>query len=43
MAASEGIKEVVNQAAVQAATAVIMAPRDVEAGPQLTTVASHSR
>ena len=43
MAESEGIKEVVNQAAMQAAVAVMMAFSYKEAGPQLTTVVSHSR
>ena len=43
MAESEGIRELVNQAAVQAATAAMMVLRDVEAGPQLTTRASHRK
>ena len=33
MAESEGIKEIINQAAVQVAMAVIMALRDAEVGP----------
>ena len=37
----ENIKEVVNQAAVQAANVVMMMLRDTEAGSQLITVASH--
>ena len=40
-AESEGIMEIVNQVAIQAATLVMMALRDVEAGPWVTTVASH--
>ena len=43
MAESENIKEVVNQAAIQAAVAVIMVLRDVEAGHPLTTVASNRK
>ena len=43
MAESDGIKEVVKQATIQAETAVMQALRDVEAEPQLTTVVSHSR
>ena len=33
MMESEGTKEIMNQVAVQAATAVIMAFRDVDVGP----------
>ena len=43
MADSENIKEVVNQVVMQAEMTVIMALRDVEAGPQLITDVSHSR
>ena len=41
MVDSENIKEVVNQAAVQAVIAVMMPLRDTETGPQPTTVMSH--
>ena len=41
MAESEGIKETVNQLAVQAATSVMMALRDAKKGPQPNTMASH--
>ena len=37
MAGSESIKEIVNQVAIQAATAVMMAFRDTEMGPWLAT------
>ena len=37
MAPSQGIKERVNQAAIQAATVVMMAFRDTETGPQPVT------
>ena len=40
MEESEGIKEIVNQVAMQAETVVMMLRRDVEAGPWLTTMAS---
>ena len=43
MTEAEGIKEIVIQVAIQAATVVTMALRDVEAGSWLTTAASHSR
>ena len=36
MPKSEGIKEIVNKTAVQAATVVMMTLTDVEAGPWLT-------
>ena len=42
MAELEGIKEIVNQVAVQAATAVMITLRDADAEPQPTTTASHT-
>ena len=41
MAESRNIIEVVNQAAVQAATVIMMALRDAQAGFQPTTAVSH--
>ena len=40
MAESEGIQEVVNQAAIQAATVVMMALRGVDVGPLLAPTAN---
>ena len=40
MAESEGIQEIVNQAAIQAVTAVTMVLRDADSGPQSATKAS---
>ena len=37
MAESEGIQAIVNQVAIQAVTAVMMALRDADAGPQTAT------
>ena len=42
MAELENIKEVFNQAAVQAAMVVIMTLRNAEVGPWPTTAESHS-
>ena len=39
---SGNIRQVVNQAAMGAVMAVMMALRDTEAGPQMTTAGSHS-
>ena len=41
MAESDNIKEVINQVVVQVAMAVMMALRDTEAGPHLSTAVSH--
>ena len=41
MAESEGIKDLVKQVVIQMATAVMMAFRNTEAGPLLTTTAIH--
>ena len=41
MVESENIKEVVNQPSVQVMVAVMMSPRDTEAGSQLSTVVSY--
>ena len=41
MAESVGIKEIVNQVAIQVATAVMMVFSDANVGPYLTTTASH--
>ena len=43
MTESHNIKEVVNQAAMQAVMAVMMALRDTAAGSQLTTAVSHRK
>ena len=40
MAESEGIQEIVNQAAIQMVTSVIMTLRDADAGPKLAPTAS---
>ena len=41
MTEAEGMKVIENQVAIQAASAVMMALWDAEAGPWLTTMASH--
>ena len=41
MIGSEGIKEIMNQVAIQAVTVVMVALRDEGIGPWLTTVAIH--
>ena len=41
MAESEGIKEIVNQAAIQATMAVMMAFINIDAGSQPTPMPSH--
>ena len=43
MAESEGMKEIVNQVAVQAATAVMTVLRDVDVGPKPTPTASQRK
>ena len=43
MAESANIKDMVNQVAIKAVTAVMMTLRDVEAGPWPTTAAIHSK
>ena len=40
MTESEGIQAVVNQAAIQAVTAVMLVPRDTDVRPWLATAAS---
>ena len=41
MTESDNIKEVVNQVAMQAVVAVMMALRDMEGGSQMTTAVTH--
>ena len=41
MVDSEDIKQIVNQVAIQAATAVMMAFTNTEAGPQPATTPNH--
>ena len=40
MAESEGIQEIVNQTAIQAVTALMMALQDVDEGPQIAPMVS---
>ena len=43
MEESESMKEVLKQVAIQVVMAVMVVPRDTEAGPKPTTAVSHSR